>query len=180
MERRLYLVPPPQTWYHQYHVKAPPYTISAPRTRLPMKLSRFSDLGLRALMVLGARPERVSAREISDLYGVSKDHVMKSLQSLERSGFVDSTPGRGGGFKLVADPETLLIGDVVQRLEPSLALAECFEPGNTRCPLTGDCVLSTALGDGLRAFLNALNQYSLADLVQGQRPFLVQLVDARA
>ncbi len=145
-----------------------------------MKLSRFSDLGLRALMMLGSSRDRLSAREISDFYGVSKDHVMKSLQRLEHVGIVASTPGRGGGFTLVANPETLRVGDVIRDLEPSLALAECFEEANTRCPLTGDCLLAKALSDGLRAFFDGLNRYTLADLVLRESTPFVQITDARS
>ena len=144
-----------------------------------MKLSRFSDLGLRALMMLGAEPRRRSAREISEFYGVSKDHVIKGLQRLEHVGIVESTRGRGGGFTLSADPGELRVGDIVRSLEPSLALAECFEPSNTSCPLTGACLLSKALAEALQAFLDGLNQYTLADLVEGQRAGLVQIVDHR-
>jgi len=144
-----------------------------------MKLSRFSDLGLRALMMLSAEPRRISAREISEFYGVSKDHVTKGLQRLEHVGIVESTRGRRGGFSLSVDPQELRVGDVIRKLEPSLALAECFEPANTNCPLTGDCLLSKALAEALQAFLDGLNQYTLADLVQGRRPALVEIVDNR-
>jgi len=139
-----------------------------------MRLSRFTDIGLRSLMYLGARGERASARAVADAYGVSKDHVMKSLQALTDLGLVDATPGRYGGFRLACDPGAVRLGQLVQDLEPSMALAECFQADST-CPLTSACELAVALEQAQRAFIDTLNRYTLADLVRSNRPQLVQL-----
>lgn len=143
-----------------------------------MRLSRFTDIGLRAVMYLGAHPgERLSARAVADAFGVSKDHVMKSLQALGALGVVDAEPGRNGGFALVRDPSTLRLGVLVAELEPSMDLAECFGPAST-CPLTASCGLAGALDGGRRAFLDALDRYTVADLVAANAPRLVELTRA--
>lgn len=145
-----------------------------------MRLSRFTDIGLRAVMHLGAHPgERMSARAVADAYGVSKDHVMKSLQALSALGVVDAEPGRLGGFQLVHDPATLRLGALVAELEPSMDLAECFREESV-CPLTGACGLADALDGARGAFLDALDRYTVADLVAANRPRLVELTRARA
>ena len=143
-----------------------------------MRLSRFTDIALRSVMYLGAHAERVSAREVADAYGVSKDHVMKGLQALAGLGIVDAKPGRDGGFLLCRAPEGIRLGGLVRHLEPSLDLAECFTPGSA-CPLTGACELADALDDAQRAFFAALDRYTVADLLASNHPRLVQLGPAR-
>ncbi|MDX1568456.1 MAG: Rrf2 family transcriptional regulator [Longimicrobiales bacterium] len=142
-----------------------------------MRLSRFTDIGLRALMYAGARGRRVSSGEIAEAFGISQDHVIKSLQALVGLGAMDSKPGRNGGYALDTDPGRLRLGEVVRKLEPSLQMAECFGP-ESRCPLTQSCELSTALGRAQSAFFDALDEYTVADLIEGTRDPLVQLVPA--
>jgi Rrf2 family transcriptional regulator, nitric oxide-sensitive transcriptional repressor len=140
-----------------------------------MRLTRFSDIGLRALMYLGAHPERtVPAAEISGAMNVSADHLMKSLQALDALGFVSGTRGRGGGFSLSRHVRSIRLGALVRSLEPSLALAECFEP-ESRCPLTGGCRLAGALREAQRSFFDVLDRYSLEDLLEADGARLVQL-----
>ena len=125
-------------------------------------------------MYLGAHPGPVSARTIAEVYGVSKDHVMKSLQALGALGIVEATPGRSGGFRLVKDPASLRLGRLVADLEPSVTLAECFSPEST-CPLTPSCGLAGALARAQAEFFAALDQSTLDDLLQSTGPQLVQL-----
>jgi len=139
-----------------------------------MRLSRFTDIGLRALMYIAAHGRNVSAREVADAFDVSRDHVTKSMQGLVGQGALTSTPGRNGGFRLHTDPAALRLGDLVRALEPSLELAECFSPEST-CPLTDACELTCALADARDAFFAALNRYTLADLVAASRWGLVQI-----
>lgn len=139
-----------------------------------MRLSRFTDIGLRALMYIAAQGRNVSAREVSEAFHVSKDHVTKSMQGLVSLGALTSTPGRNGGFELDTDPNELRLGDLVRRLEPNLAIAECFGEDST-CPLTDACELASALYEAREAFFVSLDRYTLADLVAGTYQGLVQI-----
>ncbi len=145
-----------------------------------MKLSRFSDIALRALMYLGAHPDRVvPTAEMSTRLHVSRDHLMKCLQTLSGIGLVVGTRGRGGGFTLAAEGTGIRIGELVRQTEPTLAMAECFEPDST-CPLTGNCRLAGVLAESQKAFLAALDRYTLADLIRADLEQLVQLGGPRA
>lgn len=140
-----------------------------------MRLTRFSDIGLRALMYLGAHPDRtVPAAEIAGAMRVSPDHLMKSLQALDALGIVSGTRGRGGGFSLARAGTSIRLGALVRSLEPSLALAECFETGS-RCPLTRSCRLAGALSEAQRSFFDSLDRYTLDDLLEADAAQLVQL-----
>lgn len=140
-----------------------------------MRLSRFSDIALRALMYLGAHPDRiVPTAEMSEKLVVSKEHLMKCLQTLSGLDLVESVRGRGGGFRLSGTGSEIRLGSLIRETEPSLAMAECFEPVST-CPLTGNCRLAGVLAESQKAFFATLDRYTLADLLAGHRPQLVQL-----
>lgn len=126
-------------------------------------------------MYLGVHSDRpVSTREMSKNLHVSREHLMKSLQALAGLGVVEGVRGRSGGFTLSCGGDKLPLGALVRELEPSLAMAECFEPDST-CPMTGNCRLAGALADAQRAFFGALNRLTLGDLIRADRPTLVQL-----
>lgn len=140
-----------------------------------MRLSRFTDISLRALMYLGAHPDRlVPTAEMSDRLHVSREHLMKCLQALADFDLVEGVRGRGGGFRLSGDGGEIRLGDLVRRTEPTLAMAECFEPVS-HCPLTGQCRLAGVLAESQKAFFATLDRYTLGDLLAADRETLVQL-----
>lgn len=144
-----------------------------------MKLTRFSDIGLRALMYLAAHPDRaVSTTEMAERLRVSREHLMKAVQSLSGMGLVSGTRGRGGGYRLTGDRADIRIGELVRELEPSLALAECFEP-ESQCPMTGDCLLAGVLWEAQQGFFEILDRYTLADLLAADEPLLIQIGQQR-
>lgn len=73
---------------------------------------------------------------------------------------------RGGGLRLARPPEAIGIGEVIRSTEETLALAECFDPDRSRCPIAGTCALQRVLGRALNAFLAILDEYTLVDLLR--------------
>lgn len=132
-----------------------------------MRLTKYTDYGLRVLMYLGVRRgSLVTIREIAGGYGISRNHVMKVVNALGHHGYIDTIRGKGGGIRLNRDPESINVGELVRRMESDFELVECFGAGN-RCILAGCCVLPAAIDQALAAFLSVLDRYTLADLIPG-------------
>ena len=150
-----------------------------------MQLTLHSEYALRVLLYLGAYPDRLcSTREISLAYGISKNHLVRVAQTLQKHGYLELQAGRSGGLRLAREPRLIRLGEVVRDAEPNMRLAECFRPDNT-CVLTPVCSLKPVLGEALEAFLASLNQYTLADLFarggrQRMGDRLVEIVGMRA
>ncbi len=93
----------------------------------PMKLSRKSDYGLRALFTLvdeyGNGP--VSVRELAERNDVSQRFLEQIMLELRRHGVVESIPGRVGGFVLAKRPEQITMGEVVRLFDSVLAPIGC-------------------------------------------------------
>ena len=66
-----------------------------------MKLTRFTDYSLRVLIYLGLKEDgRVTIREISEAYGISRNPLMKVVSLLTRMGYLDARRGPGGENRL--------------------------------------------------------------------------------
>lgn len=91
------------------------------------------------------------------------------VNELGHLGYLETTRGRTGGFRLARAPHLIRVGDVVRRTEGTLALVECFDRATSSCPLARACGLKGALADAFEAFFTTLNRYSLADLVAEPR-----------
>lgn len=140
-----------------------------------MRLTAYSDYALRMLMYLalkgaGSHGEgRATVKEISDCYGISRNHLMKIVQDLGRAGLIATARGKSGGIVLARPPSAIRVGEVVRLTEPDFRLVACFGEGPGQCRLQGCCVLTTALGEALEAFCEVLDGYTLADLTAPRR-----------
>lgn len=135
-----------------------------------MQLSLHADYALRVLLYLGTHEGQViSTRQISEAYGISKHHLVRVVQTLGTHGYVERLPGRSGGVRLARDPAAIRLGDVVRQTEANLALVECFDAATNTCPIIESCGLKHCLGEALSAFLDTLNQHTLAELLTPQR-----------
>ena len=66
-----------------------------------MKLTNFTDFGLRALILLAEREgEILSGAAIADHFHVSRHHMAKVLQELAAAGYVEGIRGAQGGVRL--------------------------------------------------------------------------------
>ena len=131
-----------------------------------MQLTSFTDYGLRALIYLAALPEgqQTNITEVTNTYGVSRNHMVKIINQLSRAGYIAATRGKNGGLRLGMPASQIVIGDVVRKMEP-LQLVDCAS-----CSTTPACRLKKALHDAVQRFLQELDSYTLADLVEGNTP----------
>jgi Rrf2 family nitric oxide-sensitive transcriptional repressor len=140
-----------------------------------MRLTQFTDYGLRALMRLAADSHRsFSTGDIAAEFSISRHHLTKVIRDLADAGFVRTQRGVGGGFRLARPPEEITLGQVVRSLEQRQALVECFRDDGGCCMLTPRCRLKGKLAEAREAFMRALDDTTLAECayppVPPQRP----------
>lgn len=130
-----------------------------------MKLTRFTDYSLRVLMHLGLQENsRVTIREISESYDISRNHLMKVVSLLTRMGYLDARRGPGGGIALARLAEDICLADVIMDMEDDLIMVECFG-ADGKCVISPVCELKDVLDQALTAYLDTLRNYTLADLL---------------
>lgn len=133
-----------------------------------MKLSRFSDYALRILMFGAIKGAEFRVDEVTDAYGISRNHVAKVIQTLAQLGYLQTRRGRGGGIRLARPPAEIRIGQVVRETEDQPVIVECFDAATNTCPINGSCLLKGALAEAMRAFYASLDRHNLQALVSAQ------------
>lgn len=143
-----------------------------------MRLTSFSDYALRILIYAATCRDRlVTIEETADVYGISRNHLMKVANQLTRAGFLKAVRGRSGGLMLARDAATIRLGDVLRATEPDFALVECFaaqKDNRGRCRISCQCRLRGVLAEALHAFMTTMDGHTLADIVLSPEDFGIQ------
>jgi Rrf2 family transcriptional regulator, nitric oxide-sensitive transcriptional repressor len=136
-----------------------------------MRLTAFTDFGLRALMRLAGSPERsFTVQEIAEEFVISRDHLMKAVRLLARHGFIATQRGAAGGIRLARSANEIRLGEVVRALEARHALVECFAKEGSACRLLPRCRLKRRLSAAREAFLDELDRSTLEDCAYPDSP----------
>lgn len=135
-----------------------------------VKLTAFSDIALRVLLLLGGLPEGtlLSTQRIAEGLGAPYHHVTKTVAKLRSMELLTSQRGRAGGVSLTESGMNASLGAVLRELEANTAIVEC-EADEASCPLNHGCRLRAALSRAREAFYRELDGVTVADLVNEQQ-----------
>ncbi|CAH2891897.1 MAG: Nitrite-sensitive transcriptional repressor NsrR [uncultured Paraburkholderia sp.] len=144
-----------------------------------MRLTDYTDYSLRVLLYLAVRGEGLSTiQDISEAYGISKNHLMKVVQRLSELGWVETVRGRNGGLRLAERTRTLTVGEIVRATENDFALVACLpdQDGQRRsCVITPQCRLRNVLEAARHAFLAELDRHTIEEVSGPQGPLATLL-----
>ena len=128
-----------------------------------MRLTLHTDYALRTLLYLEhtGRPAPVDA--IAEAFAISRDHLVKVVQTLTRLGYVSTRSGRGGGVSLARDAAQIKVSDVVADVEGRHQVLDCVLQPQT-CVLEPGCGLRRLLMQAEDAFYEALAGATIAEL----------------
>lgn len=128
-----------------------------------MQLTKQTDYTFRILIYLASmQVSQTQIQCIADEFKLSKSPLMKIVNKLVNHGWVEAQRGKNGGIKLAVAPEKISLSDVVKLAEPNLEPVNCTEPP---CKIFKPCELKHILLQARENYLNYLNGYSLADLL---------------
>ncbi len=140
-----------------------------------------AEYGVRFLVELGKQDggPPVSLKSIAESEGLPLAYLERIVALLKKGGFVESTRGAHGGYRLAQAPEEIRMDDVIAALEGGVAPMSCFVDDT----VDGSRVLCNHHEDGelcatkllwtrvQGSVVKALQQTTLAELVAfTQRP----------
>ncbi len=138
-----------------------------------MRLSLHTDYAFRTLMYLAVNDKHLSTiDEIAKTYNISRNHLVKVVNTLVKAGFIDTVRGKGGGLKLAHQPNQINVGAVVRITEPDFAIVECFLSQKNSCIITPICELKHIFKKAVNNFLAELDCYNLNDLIKNKKKTL--------
>ena len=129
-----------------------------------MQLTKHTDYAIRVLIYLNTQFDQGSlskATDIATLFGISFNHLTKVVHHLGQAGFIQTVRGKSGGIKLAQAAELINLGEVISMMENTLDPINCAEPP---CRLKSVCLVKPIFNKAIQAFIDELNQHTLADI----------------
>ncbi len=131
-----------------------------------MKISTKGRYALRIMVDLAQQQssEYIPLRDVSERQDISEKYSEMIVGLLAKSGFVFSSRGKGGGYKLARPAEKITVGGVLKAVEGSLAPVSCLEMPENICPRAGGCVTLPMWRELERRIDEYLESVTIADL----------------
>lgn len=141
-----------------------------------LRLSKKIEYSLMAMQFMAGRPSTVvSAKDISQAFGISPALVAKVLQALAKASLIRSYHGINGGYQLAKEAQFISIADVIRAVEGvDKAIVECQHDGNKPCDVLDNCTIREPLSVLQERINNTFTSMSVAELVT-PRQHLVSL-----
>ena len=100
-----------------------------------MKVSTKGRYALRIMIDLAQHDdgEAVSLKDIARRQEVSAKYLELIVAILNKAGFVHSTRGKAGGYRLARSADTYTVGSILKLTEGSLAPVACLGGGESSC-----------------------------------------------
>lgn len=136
-----------------------------------MKISTRGRYALRLMvdLALNDGDEYITIKSISKRQEISGKYLEQIITALSRAGFVKSTRGVRGGYKLARPAEEYTVGMILRLIEGSLVPVACMEDDPNQCPRFGQCVTIDIWEQLNDAINSVVDHVTLADLVKKQR-----------
>src|SRR5690606_15627503 len=132
-----------------------------------IRISKLTDYALVIMAQICNTPlDLVQAADIADKTQISRPTAAKVLKILAKNGFLESTRGATGGYKLRGSPDTISVANIIQAIEGPLAIMQCAL-GTQDCSIYNSCTISTPWSKINQVIVTALDTIKLRDLLPG-------------
>jgi Rrf2 family nitric oxide-sensitive transcriptional repressor len=132
-----------------------------------MRLTKSTSHAIRILIDCARADARlVKVAELSERLQITPQNVFKIVNLLARARLITAMRGRNGGVRLARPASSIRIGDVVRATE--VTHVEIEDDAAGRRPKRSHGV-NQILDDALGAFIDVLDQHTLADMAAGQQ-----------
>jgi Rrf2 family protein len=132
-----------------------------------LELTRKTELALKAMKSLGEN--LTSGQELAQWLGVSTHYLPQVMKPLVEAGWVDSTPGKGGGYRRNASLSSVSTLQLIEAIEGPTDTGRCVLRGGP-CPDDEVCALHLPWSRARTALMAELGRTSLAEVIRTEHP----------
>jgi Rrf2 family protein len=132
-----------------------------------MKISTKGRYALSIMVDLAVNDtgEFIPLRNVSSRQDITIKYLEQIIPLLSRAGFLKSTRGKDGGYRLARSVREYTVGDILRAVEGNLSPVVCLEDEPNRCPKYGACA-TLPVWSGLDKVINEyLDSINLEELV---------------
>ncbi|HEY7751961.1 MAG TPA: Rrf2 family transcriptional regulator [Ignavibacteriaceae bacterium] len=135
-----------------------------------MKFSTQEEYGLRLILRIAKSnsPNGLTIPELSEVEGLSNANVAKILRVLRLAGFIESSRGQTGGYKLSKPTDKILVSDVLTSLGGKLyesGFCDLHAGVESICTNTIDCSIRSLWKTIQNMIDGVLSKFTLQDLL---------------
>lgn len=133
-----------------------------------MKISTRGRYALRIMLDLAQNNigEFIPLREISERQEITVKYMEQIISTLSKAGYVKSSRGNSGGYRLARNPKDYRIGDILRTMEGNIAVVACLQDELNECPRSGACV-ALPFWEGLnRVIEEYMDSVTLEDMLR--------------
>lgn len=110
-----------------------------------LEITRRAELAIRAMALLGGRPERIKASVLAQQLGTTAAFVPQVVGPLVKAGWVQSDPGPTGGYLSRIDLADVSVLEVIEAVDGTTDAGRCVV-ADRLCRSEFPCVLHAAWG----------------------------------
>jgi Rrf2 family protein len=122
----------------------------------------YAALAMMELAIAAQQDRPLALREITHRHGIPQPFLVQILQQLKTAGWVTSTRGSQGGYRITVTPEAITLLDIAEAVG-------CQEVGCSAesLPNSGSRQLMRAWGRAGNAYREVLSSITLGELARG-------------
>lgn len=132
-----------------------------------MKISTKGRYAVRLMVDLAQNDngENISLKDIARRQNLSLKYLEQIITVLTRAGYVISTRGSNGGYRLMHKPEYYTVGMILRLTEGSLAPVSCLEGEMNTCERRENCSTLFVWEELYKAICGVVDKITIADII---------------
>ena len=133
-----------------------------------MKVSTKGRYALRVMVDLAVneKGEYIPLKDVAERQDITVKYLEQIIPLLSKAGYLRSTRGSGGGYRLARAPKDFTIGDILRATEGSLTPVACLESTPNECPRRDGCS-TLSFWEGLDKVINDyVDSVTLQDIIE--------------
>lgn len=135
-----------------------------------MKISTKGRYAVRVMLDLAVHNtgEYIKVKQIAKRQGISEKYLEQIIAVLNKAGYVRSTRGAQGGYRIAGNPADYTVGMVLRLTEGSLCPVACLEDEVNECVRCDTCETLSVWKDLNDAINRVVDGVTIGDLAERQ------------
>lgn len=111
----------------------------------------------------------ISLKDISNRYEISAKYLEQIISLLNKAGFLISSRGNNGGYKLSRKPEEYTAGDILRAAEGTLSPINCLKNEINECERSEKCITLDFWKNYYKVINDYVDSVTLYDLAENAK-----------
>lgn len=142
-----------------------------------MKISTKGRYAVRVMLDLAEHDtgEYIKVKQIAERQGLSEKYLEQIIAILNKAGYVKSTRGAQGGYKIAKEPDYYTVGMILRLTEGSLNPVVCLDSEVNECERCDTCETLGVWKELAEAINQVVDNTTIGDLLKKRRDRLAAL-----